>query len=102
MTEFNTAQPALRVLVIGIGGSGKSTFPEKLAGEAGMAQAELGPINWRPGWNDRSREEIKSFFADVDQVTSQRGWVLAGNSETNLSYYPASPIWCGWICLCGW
>ena len=56
MTEFNTTQPGHRVLVIGISGSGSSTFSEKRAGEAGMAQAELGPINWRPGWNDRSRE----------------------------------------------
>jgi adenylate kinase family enzyme len=79
MTEFNTTQPGLRVLVIGTSGSGKSTFAEKLAGEAGIAHLELDVINWRPGWYDRSREETEAFLADVDQATSQRDWVLAGN-----------------------
>ena len=79
MTEFNTTQPGLRVLVIGTSGSGKSTFAEKLAGEAGIAHLELDLINWRPGWYDRSREETEAFLVDVDQATSQRDWVLAGN-----------------------
>jgi adenylate kinase family enzyme len=79
MTEFNTTQPGLRVLVIGTSGSGKSTFAEKLAGEAGIAHLELDLINWRPGWYDRSKEETEAFLADVDQATSQRDWVLAGN-----------------------
>jgi adenylate kinase family enzyme len=79
MTEFTTTQPGLRVLVIGTSGSGKSTFAEKLAGEAGIAHLELDVINWRPGWYDRSREETEAFLADVDLATSQRDWVLAGN-----------------------
>lgn len=79
MTEFTTTQPGLRVLVIGTSGSGKSTFAEKLAGEAGIAHLELDVINWRPGWYDRSNEETEAFLADVDQATSQRDWVLAGN-----------------------
>ena len=79
MTEFNTTQPGLRVLVIGTSGSGKSTFAEKLAGEAGIAHLELDLINWRPGWYDRSREETAAFLADVDHATAQRDWVLAGN-----------------------
>ena len=57
MTEFNTTQPGLRVLVIGTSGSGKSTFAEKLAGEAGIAHLALDVINWRPGWYNRSAEE---------------------------------------------
>ncbi len=79
MTEFTTTQRGLRVLVIGTSGSGKSTFAEKLAGEAGIAHLELDVINWRPGWYDRSREETEAFLADVDLATSQRDWVLAGN-----------------------
>jgi adenylate kinase family enzyme len=79
MDEFNTTKPGLRVLVIGTSGSGKSTFAEKLAGEAGIAHLELDLINWRPGWYNRSAEEPEAFLADVDQATSQRDWVLAGN-----------------------
>lgn len=79
MDEFNATKPGLRVLVIGTSGSGKSTFAEKLAGEAGIAHLELDLINWRPGWYNRSVEEPEAFLADVDQATSQRDWVLAGN-----------------------
>ena len=79
MSEFKSNQPHLRVLVIGTSGSGKSTFAEKLAREAGIAHLELDLINWRPGWFDRSKEETEAFLADVDEATSQDGWVLAGN-----------------------
>ena len=68
-----------RVLVIGTSGSGKSTFAEKLAKEAGIAHLELDQMNWRPGWYDRSNEEPEAFLADVRAATSQDAWVLAGN-----------------------
>lgn len=79
MSKSTPPLAGLRVLVIGTSGSGKSTFAEKLAGEAGIAHLELDLINWRPGWYDRSNEETEAFLADVDQATSQRDWVLAGN-----------------------
>lgn len=79
MPEFTSNQPRLRVLVIGTSGSGKSTFAERLAREAGITHLELDLINWRPGWFDRSKEETEAFLADVDEATSQNDWVLAGN-----------------------
>lgn len=79
MPEFTSNQPHLRVLVIGTSGSGKSTFAERLAREAGITHLELDLINWRPGWFDRSKEETEAFLADVDEATSQNDWVLAGN-----------------------
>lgn len=79
MTALTNPLTSLRVLAIGTSGSGKSTLAEKLAGEAVITHLELDLINWRPGWYDRSREETEAFWADVDQATSQRDWVLAGN-----------------------
>ncbi|MCA3695355.1 hypothetical protein [Aquidulcibacter sp.] len=79
MSKFKSNQLGLRVLVIGTSGSGKSTFAERLSRDAGIAHLELDLINWRPGWYDRSKEETDAFLADVDQATSQKDWVLAGN-----------------------
>lgn len=79
MTAPTNPLPGLRVLVIGTSGSGKSTFAEKLAREAGIAHLELDQMNWRPGWYDRSIEEPEAFLADVAAATSASNWVLAGN-----------------------
>ncbi|MFN8732438.1 MAG: AAA family ATPase [Hyphomonadaceae bacterium] len=79
MTTPTYPLPGLRVLVIGTSGSGKSTFAERLAREAGIAHLELDQMNWRPGWYDRSTEEPEAFLADVAAATSASEWVLAGN-----------------------
>lgn len=79
MTASTNPLPGLRVLVIGTSGSGKSTFAEKLAREAGITHLELDQMNWRPGWYDRSTEEPEAFLADVAAATSATDWVLAGN-----------------------
>ncbi|MFM1977413.1 MAG: hypothetical protein RL145_2259 [Pseudomonadota bacterium] len=79
MTSPTKPLDGIRVLVIGTSGSGKSTFAEKLAREAGIAHLELDQMNWRPGWYDRSNEEPEAFLADVKAATSQAAWALAGN-----------------------
>lgn len=69
---------ALRVLVIGTSGSGKSTFAERLAARTGIAWHELDLINWRPGWHDRHAHEPAAFLADVDAATATGNWVVSG------------------------
>lgn len=70
--------PALRVLVIGTSGSGKSTFAGRLAARTGIPHLELDLINWRPGWYDRHLEEPLAFMADVAAATVGMHWVIAG------------------------
>ncbi|WP_353217625.1 hypothetical protein [Sandarakinorhabdus sp.] len=72
------AGPALRVLVIGTSGSGKSTFAQQLAAHTGIAWHELDLINWRPGWHDRHTHEPEAFLADVDAATARGNWVVSG------------------------
>lgn len=62
--------PALRVLVIGTSGAGKSTFAQALAARTGIAWHELDLINWRPGWYNRHTREPEAFLADVDAATA--------------------------------
>ncbi|WP_152417296.1 hypothetical protein [Sandarakinorhabdus sp. AAP62] len=70
--------PALRVLVTGTSGAGKSTFAQALAARTGVPWHELDLINWRPGWHDRSKHELDAFLADVDAATANGNWVVSG------------------------
>lgn len=70
--------PSLRVVVIGLSGSGKTTFATHLAEAAGIDQIELDLINWRAGWYDRYRNEHEAFVQDVMDATAVENWVLAG------------------------
>lgn len=74
--------PALRVLVIGTSGAGKSTFAQALAARTGIAWHELDLINWRPGWHDRHTHEPAAFLADVDAATAAGNWVVSGGYST--------------------
>jgi adenylate kinase family enzyme len=69
----------MRVAVVGTSGSGKSTFAAALAKARVVPFIELDLINWRPGWQDRSRLEPEAFKADVAAALAQPAWVLAGN-----------------------
>jgi adenylate kinase family enzyme len=65
-----------RVLVIGSGGAGKSTFARRLAQCTGLPLIHLDAIYWRPGWIETPKEEwvqtVKSFLA-------AEHWVMDGN-----------------------
>lgn len=74
MTSFDP----LRVVVVGLSGSGKTTFATQLAEATGLAQIELDLLNWRPGWYDRYVHEHEAFRADVANAIAGEAWVLAG------------------------
>ena len=67
-----------RVSVIGISGSGKTTFAERLAGRLHAPLHELDLINWRPGWYDRYVREFDAFRADVEAAAAGDTWVFSG------------------------
>jgi len=77
----------LRVAIIGTSGSGKTTFATALAKATGIVQIELDLINWRPGWFNRSRNDIDAFVAEVAEAASQENWVLAGNYTVSRPAY---------------
>ena len=71
-------EEALRVVVLGISGSGKTTFATRLSQMTGIKQVELDLLNWRPGWYDRYVHEFDAFKADVERETASGDWVVAG------------------------
>lgn len=69
-------RPLVRVNVIGTSGSGKSTFSRKLADILRLSYVEMDKVFWRPNWVQPSDE---TFFADLERVLPEKGWVLDGN-----------------------
>lgn len=65
-----------RVLVIGAGGAGKSTFAARLGQRTGLPVIHLDREYWQPGWIEPSREAWK---ATVAQLIAGERWILDGN-----------------------
>ncbi|HKG12138.1 MAG TPA: DNA topology modulation protein [Pyrinomonadaceae bacterium] len=65
-----------RVLVIGSGGAGKSTFAERLGGRTGLPVIHLDSLFWRAGWQETPRDE---WAARVDELLKGGEWIMDGN-----------------------
>ena len=65
-----------RVLVIGPGGSGKSTFARRLGQVLGIEVKHLDRFYWRAGWTKPSNEE---WLQTVDELISGDSWIVDGN-----------------------
>jgi adenylate kinase family enzyme len=65
-----------RVLVIGSGGSGKTTLARRLGQSAGLPVVHLDARYWRPGWVAPSPEE---WEATVRQLLAADAWIMDGN-----------------------
>ena len=46
-----------KILVIGSGGSGKSTFSRRLGEKLGLPVVHLDQLYWRPGWVETPKVE---------------------------------------------
>lgn len=64
-----------RVLVIGPCGAGKSTLAIELAQKLGLPVFHMDQLNWRPGWVESSKHEIREKLADI--VATDR-WLIDG------------------------
>ena len=65
-----------RVLVIGSGGAGKSTFAARLAARTGLPLIHLDACFWRSGWDPTPPDEWARRVADL---MSRQEWVMDGN-----------------------
>ena len=65
-----------KVLVIGPGGSGKSTFAKRLGEILGIDVKHLDSFYWRAGWTKPSEED---WIQKVNELTSGESWILDGN-----------------------
>lgn len=65
-----------RVLVIGPGGAGKSTFAVRLAGITQLPLIHLDALYWKSGWVEPPKEE---WARTVERLLRGPAWVMDGN-----------------------
>jgi adenylate kinase family enzyme len=65
-----------RVLVIGSGGSGKSTVAKAIASRLGLPLIHLDALYWHPGWQST---ENSAWDAVVRDLLDAPAWVIDGN-----------------------
>ena len=65
-----------RVVIIGSGGSGKSTFATALGARLHLPVIHLDRLYWHPGWNATPQ---KQWRAVVAQLLEGDAWVMDGN-----------------------
>ena len=78
MNTFLCQSEALpsRINVVGVSGSGKSTFSKNLAAILDAPYVEMDRLFWGPNWYQPDDEE---FFAKLRDAVAQPSWVLDGN-----------------------
>src|SRR5205823_13278780 len=76
-TSTGTDQASLkRVLVIGSGGSGKTTFAQRLAQRTGLPLIHLDSLYWHPGWEPTLEDEWRE---KVRGLVRNDAWIIDGN-----------------------
>ena len=71
-----SGRPMRRVLVIGSGGAGKSSFAERLGVRTGLPVTHLDALYWQPGWVPLPAAE---WVATVAELVTRERWILDGN-----------------------
>ena len=70
-----------RVLVIGSGGSGKSTVAAQLGELLGLEVQHLDKFYWSSGWVEPARDE---WIKTVTDLTDRDAWIMDGNYSGTL------------------
>jgi adenylate kinase family enzyme len=65
-----------KVLVIGSGGSGKTTFSKQLAARTGLPLIHLDQLFWRPGWDPTPDAEWDRL---ITELSGRDAWIMDGN-----------------------
>ena len=66
----------VKILVIGSGGSGKTTFARRLAARTGLPLFHLDALFWRPGWDPTPADE---WHGKVEELVRRDAWIMDGN-----------------------
>lgn len=65
-----------RVVVIGSGGAGKSTFSRRLGEATGLPVIHLDSVFWKPNWQPTPAEEWEKT---VTELVRRDRWIMDGN-----------------------
>ena len=70
-----------KVIIIGCGGSGKSTLSRELAKKVNLPAVNLDKIFWQDGWINISVEEFDNLLND--ELIKEK-WIIDGNYQRTL------------------
>ena len=65
-----------KIMVIGCGGSGKTTFSQEISKILGIDVIHLDLLFWKPGWVETEKSKWKQI---VKEISSQKQWIIDGN-----------------------
>ncbi|MGC2238181.1 MAG: DNA topology modulation protein [Pyrinomonadaceae bacterium] len=65
-----------RILIIGSGGAGKSTFARRLGEKTGLEVIHLDQLYWQPNWVEPDKVEWKKT---VENLLKGDSWIIDGN-----------------------
>lgn len=65
-----------RLLILGCGGSGKSTYSRKLSKATGLNLVHLDSCYWKPGWK---HTPLPEWEETVRNMVSKESWIIDGS-----------------------
>ena len=65
-----------RILIIGNGGAGKSTFSKILGSKLNLKVYHLDKLFWKPNWEKRDNEEWRLM---IEELSRKDKWIIEGN-----------------------
>ncbi len=71
-----------RVMIIGAGGTGKSTLARQLGELLGFPVYHLDALLWKPGWVMTPQQEEQRFF---EELVVRDTWIIDGNYGVGLA-----------------
>ena len=69
----------MKIVVIGVSASGKTTFTKKLAEKLGLPAYFMDQIMWNPGWDYIGDE---ATVAEIEKIISTDQWIVEGYITT--------------------
>jgi adenylate kinase family enzyme len=70
-----------KVLVIGSGGAGKSTFAKRLGARLNLKVIHLDSVYWKPGWVETPKAE---WLTTIEELLRRDSWIMDGNYSGTL------------------
>ena len=70
-----------RIIVIGSGGAGKSTFSKKLHKITNLELIHLDVLYWRPNWE---RTPVELWEKTMHELVAKDKWIIDGNHDDTL------------------
>ena len=70
-----------KIIIIGSGGAGKSTFAKRLSKLTGIEVIHLDRVFWQPNW---TKPDKKEWLAKLEELTEKDSWIMDGNYDSSL------------------